>query len=165
MVKKNLVVALAALFSLNSYADKVTFDMAVEQDNAARANNYSVNVGAPEGGMDSSALVGNSSSGWKPHWSGTTTGSVSIPGNAKEVFVVTSNGTHSFPKNGGAFTLETVSRSNENLTATATSRFTGSSVVGGAQTKTGYKDCSSSGSRQCKYTASAHVYIHKVMYK
>ncbi|ANS88118.1 hypothetical protein RJD38_21650 (plasmid) [Vibrio scophthalmi] len=167
MMKKTITAVLAVCFALNAYAgEKITLDMAIEQDAAARAYNNSVDMGALKGGMSQAALeTTGGGTGWKAHWSGSTTGSVAIPGNAKEIFVVTSNGTHSFPKNSGAFTLETVSRSNQSLTATATSRFTGSSVIGGSQTKTAYKDCSSNGNRQCKYTASASVYINKVMYK
>ncbi|WP_156785374.1 hypothetical protein [Vibrio scophthalmi] len=137
--------------------------MAIEQDAAARAYNNSVDMGALKGGMSQDALEATGGgTGWKAHWSGSTTGSVAIPANAKEIFVMTSVGnTHTFPKNAGAITLDTV----KNSRAVAKATFNGSAVSGQVKTERWLGSCASESHTNCSKSATAKIAITKVMYK
>ena len=167
MIKKTLAVALTALFAMSTHA-KVTFETAVAEDRAARVNNNAVNMGALVGGISQSALEGESGSNWKHPWSGSTIGSVGIPSNAKEIFVVTSVGSRSFPKNVGSIILDTVTVSNQGGRATANLTYNGHSITGGSRS-VGYTSNCSSGSQnnnsQCHFSTTAEISIKKVMYK
>lgn len=164
MLKKTLVIALATLLAGNAHA-KVTFEIAAEQDAAARAYNNSVNKGAPIGGLDDIALEESSGGdAWKSHWTGRTTGSVSVPRNAKEVFVRYTNpnnasGYTTFPTNAGGFSIGSHSSSyssnshhnqNSDCSITASGNYSNYSV-GGADRRSG----------RCH----ARVYITSVMYR
>lgn len=140
MMKKTITAALAVCFALNAYAsEKITLDMAIEQDAAARAYNNSVDMGALQGGMSQDALENTGSgAGWKAHWSGSTIGSVSIPRSAKEVFVrysingsSLSPGYNQFPVNGGAITFATASDSDRNGSSESAQQWSCSVVAKG----------------------------------
>ncbi len=164
---KNLAAVLLTIFAANTYADKVTFDMAAEQDAAARANNYSVNVGSPSGGMSSIALESSGSGdGWNKHWSGSTTGAISVPRSAKEIFVrYTTSGNASatgydiFPVNGGNITFAVASTrrnsSSQNhewsCSTSASGTYSNYRLTGGSSTNT----------HRCK----ASVNLTMVMYR
>lgn len=162
MMKKTITITLTALLALNAHA-KVTFEQAVAEDAAARANNNAIDMGAPIGGMSRDALIDNGpSSDWKHLYSGSTTGSISIPANAKEVFVITSIGsTHTFPKNVGAITLNTV----KNSKAVARATFNGTAVSGQHTEERWLGSCASESHTNCPKYATASISINKVMYK
>lgn len=166
MLKKTLVIALATLLAGNAHA-KVTFEIAAEQDAAARAYNNSVNKGAPIGGLDDIALEESSGGdAWKSHWTGRTTGSVSVPRNAKEVFVKYqkgvrnhSNGYDIVPVNAGSLIIASDSASwtsssqnhDRHCSASASAKYSNYTVSGG-QEYTGVH-------------CNVAVYITSVMYR
>lgn len=166
MLKKTLVIALATLLAGNAHA-KVTFEIAAEQDAAARAYNNSVNKGAPIGGLDDIALEESSGGdAWKSHWTGRTTGSVSVPRNAKEIFVKYQQGGKNagvayktFPVNAGAINIGSQSASwnsssqnhDSSCSATATATYA-NYVVKGDKRRTGT-------------FCDVAVYITSVMYR
>jgi len=164
MNKKTLAVALTALLAMNAHA-KVTFETAVEQDRAARANNVAVDMGALVGGISQTALESSSGNNWKHHWSGSTIGSIGVPSNAKEIFVVTSGGSSYFPKNSGSMRLNSVSASGQGGTAIAYSTYSGSVVTGGSDSVSYSYSCSHHNGGTCYGSTTAKMEIKKIMYK
>lgn len=164
MLKKTLVIALTALLVGNVHA-KVTFEDAVQQDADARAYNNSINKGAPIGGLNPEALEENSASGegWKPHWTGSTTGSISVPHNAKEVFVKytlsgrnshSETGMTSFPVNAGGIEIARKTDARNQCRATAVGTFSNHRVNG-----------QSRGNSHMGSNCTAYVSITNVMYR
>lgn len=167
MLRKTLVIALTSMLAVNAHAEKVTFEMAAAQDAAARAHNNAVSKGAPIGGFGPDALVETSSGdAWKSHWTGKTTGSVSVPRNAKEIFVKYQQGGKNagvayktFPVNAGAINIGSQSASwnsssqnhDNSCSASATATYS-NFVVKGDKERTGT-------------FCDVAVYITSVMYR
>lgn len=152
---------IAAIVS-STVSAKVTYDDAITSNESYYSQTEQVHTTPSTEGLEGFELQNDSGGEWKHLWSGSTTGSISIPSNTKEVFVITSVGkTHTFPKNVGSITLDTVSNSR----AVAKATFNGNAVSGETKTVRWTGSCASENHTNCSKSATATIKINKVMVK
>ncbi|EHD1698875.1 hypothetical protein JR728_004536 [Vibrio vulnificus] len=110
------------LLSTATFAEKVTYEDAVASSAAFYETNNAVNSPPSDRGLGPEEQQSQVSDGasWIEHWSGKTTGSVSVPQSAKEVFIkyISKSGQEEYvvvPTNAGRvpFTAYSISDSGE----------------------------------------------------
>ena len=134
MLKQTLIASMMTLILLPSAYAKVTYEDAVKDQSAYNAKLKAL-APPPAVGytIDELSDFENPGGDWTQIYTGSTTGRVNIPSNAKMIMVQTSEGTVTFPRNSGSLVLASkISTTSEkcHLTATARARFTGSQVMG-----------------------------------
>ncbi|WP_200769238.1 hypothetical protein [Vibrio nigripulchritudo] len=160
--------ALLGLFLLSTtVCAKVTLDSVYQQESAT--NNAHLGS-APTRGLDTHAHGVRSGQdtgkAWRTHWSGNTSGRIGIPGDATEVFIMTSEGSHTIPKNSGHISFGktfTVAKSHScnGGSISVDAGFNGGAVWGGSNSTT--IACESSSGRNYTRTSTASIRIYKVM--
>ncbi|PMM42866.1 hypothetical protein [Vibrio splendidus] len=165
---QKITLGLAALFFVLPVMAKVTLEDVYKADEAQRAKDlaafeqYKIDFGKPlKPPIESTA---GQVEPWTSLWSGSSTGSIAIPRQAKEVFVKYKKGsTYSsaaFPVNAGTVTIDSISKNwssnsqnhDRSCSATATARYSNYNVSGHFA-RGSYSQC------------DVAIYITKVMYR
>lgn len=163
MLKITLMASLLALTLSPLASAKVTYADAVKDQSAYNAKMKAL-APPPAKGYTATDLADIGTEEWKELYSGNTTSSITIPGNAKMVMVQTSEGSATFPINSGSLTLATVTNTESTcgLSATANAIFTGSQVRGGEQSS--IKNCGGHKESDQRWgSVQAKITIQKVL--
>lgn len=165
-----LLALLASSFATTGVYAKVTYEDALNSQQELIESRRASAARVPTTGVDPREYQESGTTNeWRTIFSGSTTGSVQIPANATEVYVVSTEGARMFPASSPSYDLGTVEAvaygrfTTVCVTATATGTYSNRVVRG--QQNSNSKRCQTSSNHSSTRTATATFAIQSVMVK